>query len=145
MGKTQLNVRLPEGILEALDKRANKTGESKTDIVYKALASHLGIGSTEPDISDIVKRLERLETKFKQGTPSDQNDPMKTSDQNDHKLTPDELGELITKSEAAELTGYSENYFSGIFHRKGIYEISKRGKAGLYRKDEIMERIGIKN
>jgi predicted transcriptional regulator len=143
MGKTQLNVRLPEDILEALDKRANKTGESKTDIVSKALASHLGIGSTEPDISNIVKRLERLETKFQQGTPPP-TAPITTDDRG--LADPDDFGDLITKQEAEQITGYKVKTFSRSFSQAEpkIMSQGKRGQQGLYSKSDILTKIGIK-
>jgi hypothetical protein len=142
MGKTQLNVRLPEGILEALDKRANKTGESKTDIVYKALASHLGIGSTAPDISDIVKRLEALESKFKQGTPP----PKTVTTTTDRgQIDPDDFGDVITLEEMAELTGYKKMTLVSKLSRANITAVDRvdGNKAGLYSKEEVLERIGV--
>jgi len=141
MARTQLNFRIPEHLSDALDSHSEQTGITKTDIIINALSAYLDVDTGIVDIQDILKRLEALESKFQAlGKPA----PKKESIQDETLTDPAELGELITKQEASMLTGYSVNYFSGIFHRKDIYEVSKRGKEGLYRKDEILERIGFK-
>jgi predicted DNA-binding protein len=134
MAKIQLNFRIPEQLATALDEHSQKTGQSKTFIIIEALGKHLNVDTGIVDLQDLLKRLEALESKFQAlGNP----EPKK-------EIIPDELPELITKREASQLTGYSVNTLHRSLSENEIHEVSKRGHAGLYRKSEILERIGIK-
>ena len=146
MGKSQLNIRIGEALADALDKRTESTGKTKTAIVSEALASYLNVDAEKSELDIIHERLEALEAKFKGS--------QKNTVQNKAKVQPergkqveinvDELGELITKQEASSITGYSVNTLNRTFSQNNILEVEKRGKAGLYRKDEVLNRIGIK-
>ena len=146
MGKSQLNIRIGEALADALDKRTESTGKTKTAIVSEALASYLDVDAEKSELDIIRERLEALEAKFKGS--------QKNTVQNKAKVQPergkqveinvDELGELITKQEASSITGYSVNTLNRTFSQNNILEVEKRGKAGLYRKDEVLNRIGIK-
>jgi len=137
MGKEFLGVRIDSELKAKLDRQAKENEETVTELTERALASYLQVDITKPDIFDIDKRLRALESKFRT--------PQKTTPKKEQPvINPDELGELITKQEAAALTGYSVNTLNRTFSQNDIFEVSKKGKAGLYRKDEILERIGIK-
>lgn len=135
MAKTQLNVRLPETLIQALDKQSEATGKNKTDIVYQALAGHLGMDPTPAGLPDIIKRLEALEAKI-------ESRPITTP--KEIPINPAGLGDLITKEEASQITGYSVATFHRSFSQQGITQKGKRGQAGLYSKEEILDKIGIK-
>jgi len=138
MAKNQLNIRINEALSDALDKHSEQTGKTKTDIVSEALASYLGTGSTEPDIRDVIKRLEALESKFQQ-TP-------KTALLSDRVIIePDEFGDVITLEEMAELTGYKKMTLVSKLSRANITAVDRidGNKAGLYSKEEVLERIGV--
>jgi len=143
MTKNQLNIRIDTDLSSKLDEHSEETGKTKTAIVSEAIASYLNVDTGTPDINDVVKRLERLERKFQKSptpAPKKQNEPL----QDDAPVQPDELGELITKKEAEALTGYSVNTLNRTFSQKGVHEVDKRGKAGLYRKSDIIDKIGFK-
>jgi len=90
--------------------------------------------------------LEALEAKFKGSQKNTVQNKAKVQPEREKKveINVDELGELITKQEASVLTGYSVNTLNRTFSQNDILQVSKRGKAGLYRKNEILERIGRK-
>jgi len=139
MTKNQLNIRIDTDLSSKLDEHSEKTGNTKTAIVSEAIASYLNIDTGANDLTDVYKRLERLERKIgtQQKTTPKKKDPLPP-------VPPEELGELITKKEAEALTGYSVNTLNRTFSQKGVHEVDKRGKAGLYRKSDILEKIGFK-
>ncbi len=141
MGKNQLNIRIDKALSDALDKRSEQTGKTKTAIVLSALASHLEIGSTEPDISDVVKRLEALEAKFQQRTP-----PPKTALLSERVIIEsNEFGDVITLDEMEQLTGYKKMTLVSKLSRANITTVDRidGNKAGLYSKEEVLQRIGV--
>ena len=142
MEKNQLNIRIDKALSDALEKHSEQTGKTKTAIVLSALASYLEIGSTEPELSDIVKRLEALESKFKQRTPP----PKTVTTTTDRgQIDPDDFGDVITLEEMAELTGYKKMTLVSKLSRANITAVDRvdGNKAGLYSKEEVLERIGV--
>jgi predicted DNA-binding protein len=135
MNKVQVNFRIPESLSDALDEKAEETGKTKTSLLCDALSAYLNIDTDTPDLSDILARLERLERKF-EDTPKE---PPKKKE-----VDPDKLGELITMDEITELTGYSKSTLSSKLSRESISAVKRidGNRAGLYSKDEILEKIG---
>ncbi|MBE8992397.1 DNA-binding domain-containing protein [Nostoc sp. LEGE 12450] len=60
MVKPQIVVRLPPDLLEKLNKYAQQTGTSKTDVVIGALAQYLGCGEALP----LNQKVAELETRM---------------------------------------------------------------------------------
>jgi len=139
MAKTFIGVRIEPEIKEKLEAEAERTGLTLTEITERALSAYLDVDTGANDLTDVYKRLERLERKIgtQQKTTPKKKDPLPP-------VPPEELGELITKKEAEALTGYSVNTLNRTFSQKGVHEVDKRGKAGLYRKSDIIEKIGFK-
>ncbi len=68
MVKPQIVVRLPPDLLEKLNKYAQQTGTSKTDVVIGALAQYLGCGealSINQKVAELEARVATVEALVK--------------------------------------------------------------------------------
>lgn len=139
MSKSQLNIRISTDLATALDKEADSTGKTKTAIVSDALSVYLSLPKEASDIDTIRKRLESLERKFAGLSVIKTQPPKETPI-----IDPDKLSDLITLDEIAPLTGYTKSTLVSKMSRSGIQAIRRVGgnKAGLYDKNEIMDKIG---
>ncbi len=135
MDRTQLNVRISEGLAQELDKESNNTGRSKTWIVSAALSDYLDMPHEGKDIQLLAKRVEALEAKIKEITKSGESSRTKTSEDYSDK-------ELLTIEEAADFTGYAVSTLRSNLSRNGITKKDQQGKKGLYSKAEIDDKIG---
>ncbi|NBC04782.1 MAG: hypothetical protein GVY20_13890, partial [Bacteroidetes bacterium] len=125
MNKVQVNFRIPESLSDALDEKAEETGKTKTSLLCDALASYLNIDTDTPDLSDIVKRLDRLERKFEDTQKKEVESTVKDSQSTKKEVDPDKLGELITMDEMASLTGYSKSTLSSKLSRESISAVKR--------------------
>ena len=137
MDRTQLNVRISEGLAQELDKESNNTGRSKTWIVSAALSKYLDLPHESKDLEALAKRVNRLESKINEITKSGEPSRTKTSEDYSDK-------ELLTIEEAAEHTGYAVNTLRSNLSRNDIKAKDRQGKKGLYSKSEVMAKIGRK-
>lgn len=141
MSKSQLNIRISNDLATALDKEADSTGKTKTTIVSDALSVYLSLPKEVSDIDTISNRLEQLERKV-DGLSYQ---PKRIEVPKEVPLVDAAtLGDLITLDEIASLTGYTKSTLSSKMSRENIQAIRRVGgnKAGLYDKNEIMDKIG---
>jgi len=149
MSKDQLNVRLEDDLMTALDETANNSGRTKTSIVSAALASYLNVDSKQLSIESLSERVNALESKIKnmqQEPRTKTDDKEKENSPEPPEVDPSELGELITKKEAAALTGYTVSTLHSTLSKKGIKAAEQAGgnREGKYSKQEIIDKIGFK-
>ena len=137
MEKKPYTIRLDSELLELIKSIAEQRGETVTAIFEQALKSFLSAPNRKDDQVSDPSQIEALRQRVERLEAIVANKP-------DTAIDTDQLGELITKQEAAAITGYSVNTLNRTFSQNNILEVEKRGKAGLYRKDEVLNRIGIK-
>ena len=137
MEKTPYTIRLDSVLLELIKSIAEQRGETVTAIFEQALKSFLSAPNRKDDQVSDPSQIEALRQRVERLEAIVINKP-------DTAIDTDQFGELITKQEASILTRYSVNTLNRTFSQNNILEVGKRGKAGLYRKDEVLNRIGIK-
>lgn len=145
MSKSQLNIRISTDLATALDKEADSTGKTKTTIVSDALSAYLDLPDDTSDIDTIRKRLEQLERKVDELSYQPKRIEAPKEVPKEVPLTDAAtLGNLITLDEISSLTGYTKSTLVSKMSRAGIHAIKRVGgnKAGLYDKNEIMDKIG---
>jgi predicted DNA-binding protein len=138
MARTQLNVRISEGLAQELDKESNNTGRSKTWIVSAALSKYLDLPHEAKDVELLAKRVDRLEAQLKEIRNSGEDSRTKTSEP----MEDYSEKELITMNQAADLTGYAVGTLRSNFSRNNITAKDRQGKKGLYSKAEILNKLG---
>lgn len=65
MAQKVLSLRLDEELIDAIDKRAQKEGKSKTDLVKELLQIALA-GSEKAEFGTILNRLDQMESNMKE-------------------------------------------------------------------------------
>lgn len=146
MGKEFLGVRIEPEIKERLEKVAESNGETVTDIVERALQSFLKTDTDKPDLFDLSKRVQALESKFSNLQSSRDTRTKKREPKRTKKEDSKNFGELVTVDEAEKITGYSKATLSSKFSKAGIKAVDRvdGNRAGLYDKNEILKKIGKK-
>lgn len=141
--KEAYSIRLDSELLDKVKDRADQEGGTVTAIFERALISFLSAPNTEGDqstdskeIQALKDRVARLEGIVLSKAESPKPEP----------ISPNDVGDLITIKQAVALTGYSESTLSSKFSRLGVEAVDRvnGNRAGLYSKDEILERIGTK-
>jgi len=171
MSKEYLGVRINPEIKKKLELEAESRGKTITELTEQALSAYLNIDTDKSELAIIRERLDALETKFEHheivvaeleaylseddkrydgvverlnALERIERPKKKQSREPKPVLNTDDLGELITKKEAVQLTGYSVNTLNRTFSQNGVAQVDKRGKEGLYSKQDVLEKIGIK-
>lgn len=134
MDRTQLNVRISEGLAQELDKESDNTGRSKTWIVSAALSDYLDMPHEGKDIQLLAKRVEALERKFED------------VGEKPEKIVDKPEGDLITIHQASQLTGYAVSSLRSKLSRSGVRAQKQTGgnRAGFYSKQEVLDKVGKK-
>lgn len=131
---------------ESFQDYCEKKGVSVSSELRRLMNDSSG---NEPDkigISTLHERLKSLEAKFasfqSSGVHIEDSTPYKPK----KKVDPGELGDLITIKEIAELTGYSTSTLGSKLSREGIQAVERidGNRGGLYSKNEILDKIGVK-
>ncbi len=78
MSKSQIGVRIPDSLLNELNRYIKKTGTSKTEVVCSAIAEYLGCADSVP-LSQRVAELERKFTELENVVRSAEIAPQKSN------------------------------------------------------------------
>jgi len=143
--KKPYTVRLDGSLLDQIQSKADKEGETVTSIFEQALKSFLSAPNDKPDIGDLLKRVERLEATLTHTTPKKKQRSASTKGKTPQPIKdPELLGKLITLEEAVTLTGYTKSTLVSKFSKADITAVSRvdGNRKGLYSKSEVVEKIG---
>lgn len=143
--KKPYTVRLDDSLLNQIQDKADKEGETVTSIFEQALESFLSAPNDKPNIGNLLKRVERLEASLIHTPPQKKQRSASTKGKTPQpRKDPELLGELITQDEASEITGYTKSTLSSKISKENIKAVKRidGNRAGLYDKQEILDKIG---
>lgn len=124
--------RIPQNLYDGIENYRKETGESKTDVLIKALAQYIGykLEEKEPSIppikekfDEIFKRLEELEKNLlseeeNKTEPKSNSEQLEISYDNDL-ITDDNKIQILSTKKIIELLGVSASSL-GVWKKKGL-------------------------
>ena len=145
----QINFRLGSDEFNTLQNYANNNELKQSDVIRKAIKAYIKSPNLTSKSSDLLDRINALEKRTKALEEKDfltlKKEPESINYYSARSLPlVDFEKELLTIEEVASITGYGIKSISGVLSRNGIKKVSRIGKKGLNRKNEILEK-GIKN